>query len=90
LKRRPEAFVPGWLSVLNRLRKERNTYDLQNLFEVWGRIPVCLTGKDLIHEATFTLNCTEKNGELKLETLGITGRYWGENFENQRIIFRIP
>lgn len=90
LKRRPEAFVPGWLSVLNRLRKERNTYDLQNLFEVWGRIPVGLTGKDLIHEATFTLNCTEKNGELKLEMLGTTGRYWGEDFENQKIIFTNP
>ena len=90
LKRRPEAFVPGWLSVLNRLRKERNTYDLQNLFEVWGRIPVGLTGKDLIHEATFTLNCTEKRGELRMETLGTTGRYWGEDFENQRIIFRNP
>jgi pimeloyl-ACP methyl ester carboxylesterase len=88
LKRRPAAFVPGWLSVLNRLRKERNTYDLQNLFEVWGRIPIGLTGKDLILEATFTLNCAEKNGELKLETLGATGRYWGENFENQMIIFR--
>jgi pimeloyl-ACP methyl ester carboxylesterase len=90
LKRRPEAFVPGWLSVLNRLRKERNTYDLQNLFEIWGRIPVGLTGKDLIHEATFTLNCTEKRGELRMETLGTTGRYWGENFENQKIIFTNP
>ena len=90
LKRRPEAFVPGWLSVLNRLRKERNTYDLRNLFEVWGRIPVGLTGKDLIQEATYTLNCLAEDGQLKMEKLGVTSRYWGEDFENQMIIFRNP
>jgi hypothetical protein len=89
-KRLAAKFVPNWVSHINRLRKERNTHDLQNLFEVWGRIPVGLTGKDLIHEATFTLNCMEQAGELKLATLGATGRYWGVNFENQMIIFRNP
>ena len=62
LKRRPDVFLPAWRVVVNSLRKNRLLYDLQNLFEVWGRIPVGLTGKDLIHEATFTLNCMETFG----------------------------
>ncbi len=49
-----------------------------------------LTGKDLIHEALFTLNCMEQKGEVRKEKLGTTGRYWGEDFENQSIIFRNP
>ena len=92
LKRRPEEFMPKWRSVLNLLRKKDYAHDLSNLFAVWGRIPADgeLTGKDLIHEATFTLSCLEKKGELKMEKLGTAKRYWGEDFENQRIIFRNP
>ena len=89
-KRLASKFVPNWVSHINRLRKERNPHDMQNLFEGWGRIPVGLTGKDLITEATFTLNCMEQAGELKLATLGATGGCWGENFENQMIIFAHP
>jgi len=90
LKRQPEVFLPTWRSLVTSLRKNRLIHDLQNLFEVWGRIPVGLTGKDLIQEAIFTLNCMAQKGELKLEKLGTTGRFWGEDFENQRIIFRNP
>jgi hypothetical protein len=90
LKRPPEVFLPTWRSVVNSLRKNRLIHDLQNLFEVWGRIPVGLTGKDLIYEALFTLNCMGDRGELRMEQLGTTGRYWGENFENQMIVFRNP
>jgi hypothetical protein len=75
---------------LERLHNERLTYDLLNLFEVWGRIPVGLTGKDLIHEATYTLNCLEEEGQLRMEKLGTTSRYWGEDFENQMITLRNP
>src|SRR5438552_1367935 len=39
LKRQPKIFFLTWRSVLERLRDERTTYDLRNLFEVWGRIP---------------------------------------------------
>lgn len=92
LKRRPEEFMPKWRSVLNLLRKQEYGHDLWNLFAVWGRIPADggLTGKDLIHEATFTLSCLEKKGELRMEKLGTAKRYWGEDFENQMIIFRNP
>ena len=90
IKRQPKIFVPAWRSVLERLHDERITYDLRNLFEVWGRIPVGLTGKDLIHEAIYTLNCLEKTGELRLEKLNTTSTYWGENFENQNIAFVAP
>jgi len=65
LKRQPKVFVLAWRSVLERLHNERYTYDLRNLFEVWGRIPVGLTGKDLIYEATYTLNCLEQEGQLR-------------------------
>ena len=86
--KRPAAkFVPYWVTHINRLREERNAQDLQYLFEGWGPIPVGLMGKDLIYEATFTLNCMVKEGEIWMEKLGTTGRYWGENFENQMIIF---
>src|SRR5215813_1908547 len=37
-KRVTAKFVPDWIFHLNSLRRERNTYDLQNLFEVAGRI----------------------------------------------------
>jgi len=90
LKEPPEVFLPTWRSVVNSLPKKRLIHDLQNLFEVWGRIPRGLTGKDLIHEALFTLNCMEQKGEVRKEKLGTTGRYWGEDFENQSIIFRNP
>jgi len=65
LKRQPKVFVLAWRSVLERLHNERYTYDLRNLFEVWGRIPVGLTGKDMIYEATYTLNCLEQEGQLR-------------------------
>ena len=71
---------------MERLRDERTTYDLRNLFEVWGRIPVGLTGKDLIQEAAYTLKCLEEEGLLKMEKPGVNSTYWGENFENQTII----
>jgi|CXWL01.1.fsa_nt_gi hypothetical protein len=87
-KRLASEFVPPWKSLVNRLRTERNVHDLQNLIEVNGRIPVGLTGKDLIQEAQFTLSCLAEKGELEMEKLGTTGRYHGEDFENQRIIFR--
>jgi hypothetical protein len=90
LKRPPEVFVPTWRSVVKSLPNNRLILDLQNLFEVWGRIPIGLTGKDLINEATFTLNCMEQKGELRMEKLGTPGRYWAENFENKMIIFLKP
>ncbi len=87
LKRRPEEFVPLWVSALNSLRNTRTTYDLQNLFEVWGRVPVGLTGKDLVEEARFTIRCLEKEGSLKVEKLDSPGQYWGVMFENQKLVF---
>lgn len=90
LKRQPRIFVPAWRSALERLHNERIIYDLRNLFEVWGRIEVGLTGQDLIREALYTLNCLEKTGELTMEKLNTPSTYWGENFENQRITFAAP
>lgn len=87
LKRHPEEFVSLWISALNSLRNKRTIYDLQNLFEVWGRVPGGLTGKDLVEEATFTISCLEKEGYLKVEKLDSPGHYWGVMFENQKIVF---
>lgn len=89
LTRRPEEFRPEWRSFLKSY-KHGDTHDLLSLFKFRGRIPVGLTGKDLIHEALFTLTCMEQNGELTMKKLGGTSTYWGENFENQMIIFRHP
>ncbi|NOS78440.1 MAG: hypothetical protein HOP35_10890 [Nitrospira sp.] len=86
--KRPAAqFVSQWAANIRRLRTERNVHDLQNLIEVQGRIPVGLTGKDVIQEAQFTLSCMAEKGELQIEKLGTSGKYHGEEFENQRIIF---
>jgi hypothetical protein len=85
---KPAIFVPQWVSVLNRMREERNTHDLINLMSVWGRTPVGRGGTELIDEALFTLNCLEKQGQLKMEKLD------PPNFiglvENKRIIFLKP
>jgi hypothetical protein len=88
LKRQPRMFFLAWRSTLERLRNERHTYDLQNLFEIWGRVPIGLTGRDLIREATYTLKCLEEDGLLKMEKMGTTSMSWGENFENHLITFR--
>ena len=90
LKSQPKVFVLEWRSVLERLHNERTTYDLRNLYQVWGRIPVGLTQKYLIQEATYTLNCLAEEGQLKMEKLGVTSKYLGEDFENQMIIFTNP
>ena len=72
LTRRPEEFRPEWRSWLSSFRKQRDTHDLLTLFKFRGRIPVGLAGKDLIHEASYTLNCMEQNGELTMKKLGGT------------------
>ena len=87
LKRRSEIFIPRWLSVLNYLRNERTTYDLQNLAEVMGRSLVGLSGQDLIEEAKFTIHCLESEGYLKIEKANSTGQWWGVSFENIRFEF---
>lgn len=90
LMRRPEEFIPEWRSVLNSFRKQTDTHDLLNLFRFRGPLSVGHEGKDYIREATFTLNCLEQIGELRMEKLGTTSTYWGENFANQMIIFKNP
>lgn len=87
LKRRSEIFIPRWISVLQGLRNERTTYDLQNLAEVMGRIPVGLSGQDLIEEAKFTLHCLASEGHLKIEKANSNGQWWGVSFENLRFEF---
>lgn len=88
LTRPPEEFLSSWSSTVRSLPKKRLVPDLQNLFALYGRIPVGLTGKDLIREALFTLTCMEQHGEVTLKKLGSPGNYWGENFDNQMIIYR--
>ena len=93
LKRRPEVFLPAWLSVVNRLHKERfpSEHDLLNLYNLKIRMrDEPNDPKDLFQEALYTLKCLEDVGELRLEKLGTTRRYWGEDFENQRIVFKNP
>jgi len=87
--RRSANFVPAWVSVLNRMREERNVHDLQNLMAVWGRIPVGLGGTDLIQEALFTLNCLEKDGQLRTEKLDHPSMIGGL-VENRMIMFLKP
>lgn len=85
---KPAIFVPQWVSVLNRMREERNIYDITNLMSVWGRTPVGRGGTELIDEALFTLNCLEKQGQLNMEKLDPPS-FIGL-VENKRIIFLKP
>ena len=90
--KRPRGKIfPNSITPWTDHTSERNAKDLQYLFEGWGSIPVGLTGKDLINEATFTLNCmVGGRRDIEMEKLGTTGSYWGENFENQMINFGHP
>ncbi|MEP6958517.1 MAG: hypothetical protein ABI980_07280 [Nitrospirota bacterium] len=83
------VFVPQWIPVLNRMREERNIHDISNLMAVWGRTPVGRGGTELMDEALFTLNCLEKQGQLRLEKLDHPSSIGGQ-VENQRIIFLKP
>lgn len=85
---KPAVFVPQWIPVLNRMREERNIHDIRNLMSVWGRTPVGREGTELIDEAIFTLNCLEKQGQLKMEELHPPS-FIG-SIQNKRIIFLKP
>lgn len=79
IKRRPEIFLPQWISTLKRMRLERTTYDLLNLVEVWGRALVGVPGEELIREANFTLTCLESEKYLKVDDTKLNAQYWGVN-----------
>lgn len=87
LKRKPEIVVPEWIATLSDLNVNRNTHDLQNLFEVRGRILRGLTGKDYIEEAKAVTKYLSELGYLKTTDTGVKKTYWGEQFQNQIIEF---
>lgn len=90
--KRPAAkFVPYWASLVSQLREERNSqyHDLQNFIQIRGRIPVDAAGIDPYEEISFTLDCLEKIGYVRMEktdppimiTLG------GKQVDNQKIVY---
>lgn len=88
LKRRPDVFLGYWLAAIQRMRTERNNYDMQNLVEIWGRIPVGLDGEQLLKEAGFTLHCLELADQLEVAPGTKLGQWWGVQFKNDSIKFK--
>ncbi|MEO5863580.1 MAG: hypothetical protein ABIQ79_00880 [Nitrospiraceae bacterium] len=90
-------FVPRWVRHINSLRMARDDeedYDLQNLMAVRKeeRTPVNegnVSELILIKEALFTLNCLEKEGQLRTVKPDHPSMVRGL-VENQRIIFLKP
>ncbi len=88
LKRKAEVFVPQWRAAIERMKAERNIHDLQNLFEIWGRIPVGLTGEQLVAEARYTVDCLAASGHVETESSAKPGHYWGVQFDNILMKFK--
>lgn len=88
LKRKPEVFVSQWRAAIESMKAERNVYDLQNLFEIWGRIPVGLTGEQLVAEARYTVDCLAASGHLETEFSTKPGQYWRVQFDNISMKFK--
>ena len=92
LTRKPRAFVPTWRALLGQLKFENDQTDLTTLVKR-GSHHRWESGEyarreNLIQEARFTVVCLEKQGELKLETLGPSMYENAVPFENLRIVFR--
>jgi hypothetical protein len=88
LKRKVEVLVPQWRAAIERMKAERNIHDLLNLFEIWGRIPVGLTGGQLVAEARYTVDCLAASGHVETETSTKPGYYWGVSFDNILMKFK--
>ena len=88
LKRKPEVFVSQWRAAIESMKAERNIHDLQNLFEIWGRIPVGLTGEQLVAEARYTVDCLTASGHVETESSTKPGQYWGVQFDNISMKFK--
>ena len=92
LARKPRAFVPTWRSLLGQLKQENDETDLTTLVKRGSHIRHTsgeyAQPENLIREALFTVTCLEKEGELKLETLGPSMYENAVPYENQRIVFR--
>jgi hypothetical protein len=92
--KRPAAkFVPYWANVVNSLRENRTPqfHDLQNLMQVRGRIPVEQAGIDPFEEVSFTLDCLERIGTVKVEKFDPPRMLEGAGLvENRKIIFSNP
>lgn len=91
-KRPAVKFVPFWASVVNTLRENRNVqfYDLENLMQVRGRIPVEMGMISPYEEIFFTLDCLERIGYLKVEKFDPPRMLSGTVVENRKIIFSDP
>ena len=87
MTRKPSIAYPQWLVAIAQMQADRNLYDMQNLVETWGRIPVGLTGEQLILESTFTLRCLERTHRILIERSEKKGQWWGVQFENVGIKF---
>lgn len=91
-KRLAKDFVPHWASKIETLRTGRNLqyYDLENLFEVYGRGLVSMAGVNPCEELDFTLDCLERIGYLKVQKYDPPRTLPGRGVENRRIIFSDP
>lgn len=90
LTTKPKIFVPEWIPFLNTLREEKIVHDFHTLMQVRGRQWVKYGGgQEEVRQANFTVDCLEKNGYLKTETLDPPSMIGGE-FKNRKIIFLKP
>lgn len=87
LSRRPEVFMPFWLDTIERMRRERNTYDLLNLYQTEDRAVAGLTQDNFIAESMFTLQCLQRNGYLAMIPNGKRTGWWGVQFDNFNLKF---
>lgn len=88
-----KKFVRYWASVVDRLREDRNPqyYDLQNLMQIRGRVPVEQGTINPYEEVNFTLDCFERIGYLKVEKFDPPKMLEGAGLvENRKIIFLKP
>ena len=89
LTTKPKKFVPEWIPFLNLLRDEKIIHDFQTLMEIRPRLRKYGGGPEEFRQANFTLDCLEKNGYLKTETLDTPSMIGGE-FKNRKIFLPKP
>jgi hypothetical protein len=91
-KRPAPKFLPYWASQVEQLRQQRNIqhYDVENLMEVRGLIPVEQAAIDPYEEVFFTLDCLARIGYLKMEKFDPPRMIGGGLVENRKIIFSNP
>ncbi len=70
LIRKPHVFIERWIYYLDKLRRERNIHDIENLFNLIGNeifVPGRGNANVGMDEVLFTINCLSIRGYITLE-----------------------